>query len=127
MRMIAFASGDQFTPQPRILVDFKDVNAGMGHTRFSQLFERSSPGVHSLMRQSSDQVYIDVVDGGSPESRHIRQSLLRSVQSAHRFDFMINKRLRPETDAICTAFEQSVEDFWTQRSRRAFDCDLCRG
>ena len=74
MSVIFLASGDEFAAQARIFVHFQHINAGVRNAGGEQLIQRLVPARASLMRQSGDQVDIDVRNSGGAEARALRTS-----------------------------------------------------
>ena len=60
MSVISCAAGDQFAAQTRILIDFEHVNAHVRTLRWQDLSTENLPALGSLVRQSRNQIDIDV-------------------------------------------------------------------
>ena len=83
VRMVARAAGDEFASQPGIFVHFQHVNTGVRHAAANNFIQRCFPACRGLVRQSGNQVHIDIADASGAQPRHIGQSNVARVQATN--------------------------------------------
>src|SRR5262245_20763689 len=76
------------------------------------------------MRQSGDEIDVDVGDADRATMIDVGGGLCARVQPAHSSGFFVNERLDAEADAIDAGCNQSLDNLSPQRCRRAFNCDF---
>src|SRR6185312_15685115 len=60
MSVVTGSPCDQLASEPRVFIDFEDINAGMWHPCARQLLQRVLPALSRLVGQTSNQIDIDV-------------------------------------------------------------------
>ena len=121
MRVIAGAARDQFASQAGVVVDFKHVHAGVRYFVGNDLLQRFLPALRALVRQSCDQVDIDVGNSCRPQVSNVLEYRGVLVQAPDRRRLAINEGLNAKTDAIHATTLESFQKLRRERSGRAFD------
>ncbi len=81
-RTIASSLLQHLAPQPRLVIDLKQIDADVRHTTRNCLFHRVSPALRSLVRKSGDQVDVDVINPCTAQAFYLFLALLRRVQAS---------------------------------------------
>src|ERR1700678_960534 len=79
------------------------------------------------MRQSRDQIDVDIYDPGCTQASDFFEHDKALMQPSHRRSFLVHKRLDAKADAVHTTTEKSFHQRVGQRSRSAFHRDLSLG
>ena len=90
----------------------------------NELLQRLLPTLGYLVRQSCDQVDIDVGNSCCPEVSNILEHRGMLVQAADRGSLAIDKGLNAKADAIHATTQEGFEERRRERSRSALHSDF---
>src|SRR4051812_40242358 len=121
MRVIASTAGDEFAPEPGVVVDFEHVYAGVRHVAGNDLLQRFLPALRALVRQSCDQVDIDVGNSCCPQVSNVLEYGGVLVQAPDRRRLAIDEGLNAKTDTIHATTLESFQEPRRERSGSTLD------
>src|SRR5581483_7708887 len=124
MCVVACAAGDQLASQARIFVHFEHVNADVRHADAYDFAERLPPARHALVRQTSNEINVNIVDSSTAQSLDVLQDHRSRVLPAYGRGFLINEGLHTEADAVHADPGQRIQHRLGEGSGSAFDRDL---
>src|SRR5437868_13097583 len=110
--MIADAAGDQFPAQARVFVNLKHVDAKVRNSGGNRYVKRLAPTSGSLMRETCDEIDVDIVNARAAQALNIGEHDFAIMQPADGASFSFNQRLHAQAKAIHAAAQQRIEDFW---------------
>src|SRR5436305_7742240 len=82
MRMITRSSGDQLATEPRVFIHLEHVNAHMRNTGRHGFLQRQPPALATLMRQTSDQINVEVTDSCRSQTSDVVEHRRSIVQTS---------------------------------------------
>src|SRR5579864_7369505 len=127
MRVIFLPSRDEFTAEARVLIHFKHVHAGMRNAGCYEFVQRMLPACPRLVRQSGDQVHINIRNSGTAQPGDVVENGFAIVQAAYGSRFLVNERLHAQADPVHSASNEALQHFLRKRTRRALYGDFRAG
>jgi hypothetical protein len=119
--MIFLPTGNDLSPEARILVDLEHVDACVRDSSVDQRAQRVVPALACLMRQSRDEIHVDVGNARSAQARNVGYDRLVLVQASYRRRFFIHERLHAQTHTVHPAALQYLQDGIGQSARSTLD------
>src|SRR5579884_1944491 len=86
----------------------------MLHTRGGQLFQRVLPTVSRLVRQTCNEIDVDVLNSELAQTFNVRRRCCRCVQTTYGANLLIDERLQAEAHAIDARFNEGLQSLRSQ-------------